>query len=87
MQTRNAHSEASWRIICSAVPKPPLGAADRCEDLRLYLEAVEGVQGMTALAPEVRALWRRLVAAEPNADLTRMYPFVKDGRFRGPGRS
>ena len=57
------------------------------KDLRLYLEAVAEVQGVTALAPEVRALWRRLVVAEPDADLTRMYPFVKEGRFREPGRS
>ena len=57
------------------------------KDLRLYLEAVEGVKGMPALAPEVHALWRRLEAAEPNADITRMYPFVREGRFREPGPS
>ena len=57
------------------------------KDLRLYLEAVEGVKGMPALAPEVHALWRRLEAAEPNADITRMYPFVREGRFRESGPS
>ena len=57
------------------------------KDLRLYLEAVEAVKGVTALAPAVRVLWRRLEAAEPDADLTRMYPFVKEGRCREPGPS
>ena len=57
------------------------------KDLRLYLEALEAAGGEQVLASPVHALWRRLEEAEANADITRVYPFVKEGRFRGSGGS
>jgi len=57
------------------------------KDLRLYLEALEAASGERVLAPSIHALWRRLEDAEPNADITRVYPFVKEGRFRGSASS
>ena len=49
------------------------------KDLRLYLEALEAAGGEAVLAPSIHAVWRRLEDAEPNADITRVYPFVKEG--------
>ena len=57
------------------------------KDLRLYLEALEASGGEEVLASSVHGLWRRLENAESNADITRIYPFVKEGRFRGSGIS
>ena len=57
------------------------------KDLRLYIEALEAEGGERVLAPSIHALWRRLEDAEPNADITRVYPFVREGRFRGRGSS
>ena len=53
------------------------------KDLRLYLEAREEAGGEAMLAPSVHEVWRRLEDAEPNADITRVYPFVNAGRWRG----
>ena len=52
------------------------------KDLRLYLEAREGAGGEAVLAPSIHEVWRRLEDTEPNADITRVYPFVKEGRWR-----
>ena len=49
------------------------------KDLRLYLEALDAAGGEAVLAPSIHELWRRLEASEPNADITRIYPFVKEG--------
>ena len=57
------------------------------KDLRLYLEALQAVGGEQILAPPVHEVWRRLEDAEANADITRIYPFVKEGRCRGDGSS
>ena len=53
------------------------------KDLRLYLEALQAAGGEAVLAPSIHEVWRRLEASETNADITRVYPFVKEGRWRG----
>ena len=53
------------------------------KDLRLYLEAREKAGGESVLAPSVHEVWRRLEECQSNADITRVYPFVKEGRWRG----
>ena len=53
------------------------------KDLRLYLEALQTAGGEEVLASSIHEVWRRLEDAEANADITRVYPFVKEGRFRG----
>ena len=55
------------------------------KDLRLYLEAVEAANGQRALAPKLQQMWRQLEEAEPNADITRIYPFIRDGGLREDG--
>ena len=57
------------------------------KDLRLYLEALEAAGGEHVLAPSVHEVWRRLEDTEANADITRIYPFVKEGRLRGSENS
>ena len=57
------------------------------KDLRLYLEAMDVAGGEQVLAPSVHALWRRLEDIEANADITRVYPFIKDGRHRNDASS
>ena len=52
------------------------------KDIRLYLEAVESTNAERALAPTTHNMWRQLEDSEPNADVTRMYPFLRDGGFR-----
>ena len=52
------------------------------KDLRLYLDAWEAAGGEGVLALPVHEVWRRLEKAEPNADITRVYPFVKEGLTR-----
>ena len=53
------------------------------KDLRLYLEARGAAGGEAVLAPAIHEVWQGLEAYEPNADITRVYPFVKAGRWRG----
>ena len=57
------------------------------KDLRLYLGALEAAGGEAVLAPSIHEVWRRLEASESNADITRVYPFVKEGRWRQGGSS
>ena len=52
------------------------------KDLRLYLDAWEAAGGEGVLALPVHEVWRRLEKAEPNADITRVYPFMKEGLTR-----
>ena len=51
------------------------------KDVRLYLEAVTAAGGERPISPAVHQVWRQLEDAEPNTDICRVYPFVKDGRF------
>ena len=49
------------------------------KDIRLYLAAVSAVDGEQTVAAKVHEMWRQLEDMEPNADVCRMYPFVRDG--------
>lgn len=46
------------------------------KDVGLYLDEVEAAGGPHALADTTVALWRAFAAAEPDADFTRIYPFI-----------
>ena len=48
------------------------------KDLGLYREAVGAVGASHPISPAVFDVWRRLEAHEPNADISRVYPFVRD---------
>ena len=48
------------------------------KDLGLYREAAEAIGASRPVSPAVSDLWRRLDAHEPNADISRVYPFVRD---------
>ena len=53
------------------------------KDLGLYREAVEAIGAADPVSPAVIDVWRHLEAHEPNADITRVYPFVRDS-LQGP---
>lgn len=46
------------------------------KDIRLYREAAGA--GPASVAAVVAALWERFAAAEPGADFTRIYPYLRD---------
>ena len=48
------------------------------KDLGLYRDAAEAISASRPVSPAVSDLWRRLEAHEPNADISRVYPFVRD---------
>ena len=48
------------------------------KDLGLYRDAAEAIGASRPVSPAVSDLWRRLEAHEPNADISRVYPFVRD---------
>ena len=48
------------------------------KDLRLYRDAAHATGASCPVSPAVFELWQRLEAYEPNADITRIYPFVGD---------
>ena len=47
------------------------------KDLGLYRDAVDANGGSCPISPAVFDIWQRLEAHEPNADITRIYPFVR----------
>ncbi len=47
------------------------------KDLRLYLAEVEAQGAPSVLGPVTATTWERFASAEPGADFTRIYPFVK----------
>jgi 3-hydroxyisobutyrate dehydrogenase len=53
--------------------------AHMTKDVRLYLEAVEGVETPRALAAAVVGLWQRFHEAHPDADFTYIYQYLEDG--------
>ncbi len=57
-------------------------AAMMAKDVRLYLEEVTNTGTAAELAKQVNALWSDLDQAEPGADFTRIYPFIKAGHRR-----
>ena len=52
------------------------------KDLGLYRDAAEAIGASRPVSPAVSDLWRRLEAHEPGADISRVYPFVRDGLQR-----
>ena len=48
------------------------------KDLGLYRDAAEAVGASRPVSPAVFEVWRRLEAHRPNADITCIYPFVRD---------
>ena len=48
------------------------------KDLGLYGDATDASGASRPVSPAVFDLWRRLEAHEPNADISRIYPFVRD---------
>ena len=48
------------------------------KDLGLYRDAADGIGACRPVSPAVFDVWRRLEAHEPNADITRVYTFVRD---------
>ncbi len=48
------------------------------KDLRLYLEAAAARRGAAGdIAPVTASVWERFAEAEPDADFTRIYPFLE----------
>ena len=48
------------------------------KDLGLYRDAADAIGAPRPVSPAVSELWRRLDAREPNADISRVYAFVRD---------
>ncbi len=48
------------------------------KDLGLYRDAADAIGAARPVSPAVSDVWRRLEAHEPNADITRIYTFVRD---------
>ena len=48
------------------------------KDLGLYRDAADGIGASLPISPAVFDVWRRLEAHEPDADITRVYTFVRD---------
>ncbi|MCB1003225.1 MAG: NAD-binding protein, partial [Acidimicrobiales bacterium] len=46
------------------------------KDVGLYLDEVEAAGGPHVLADTTVAVWRAFAAAEPDADFTRIFPFI-----------
>ncbi|MCP5153435.1 MAG: NAD(P)-dependent oxidoreductase [Ectothiorhodospiraceae bacterium] len=51
------------------------------KDVRLYREALAKAGGQGPVSRTVEAMWAAIEAAEPGTDITRLYPFVRDGRI------
>lgn len=51
-------------------------SAQFTKDLGLYRDAAIAIGATLPVSPSVSELWERLEAHEPNADITRVYPFV-----------
>ena len=52
------------------------------KDISLYREAVAAAGAPDPVSPAVAALWRNLNEADADSDFTRIYPFVRDAKFR-----
>ena len=48
------------------------------KDLGLYRDAAEAIGASRPVSQAVSDLWRHLETHEPNADISRVYPFVRD---------
>ena len=52
------------------------------KDLGFYRDAARAIGTARPVSPVVCDLWRRLESRDPGADITRIYPFVRDERGR-----
>ena len=52
------------------------------KDVGLYRDAADAIGVARPVSPAVLDLWRRLESAESGADITRIYPFVRDDAGR-----
>ncbi|MDH3315367.1 MAG: NAD(P)-dependent oxidoreductase [Gammaproteobacteria bacterium] len=52
------------------------------KDISLYRQAVTAAGAADPVSPAVAALWKKLNQADDNADFTRIYPFVRDKKYR-----
>ena len=50
------------------------------KDISLYVENVENAHSPATISRNLLGIWQRFAAAEPGADLTRIFPFVRDKR-------
>lgn len=55
-------------------------ASMMAKDVRLYLEEVSNAGTAADLAEQINRLWSDFDQAEPGADFTRIYPFIKAGQ-------
>jgi 3-hydroxyisobutyrate dehydrogenase len=52
------------------------------KDISLYREAVTAARAADPISPAVAELWRQLNEKDPGSDFTRIYPLVRDRRYR-----
>lgn len=52
----------------------------QAKDVRLYLEAARNAGIVDEIASATSAVWSKMEADMPGADITRMYPYTRDGR-------
>jgi 3-hydroxyisobutyrate dehydrogenase len=52
------------------------------KDISLYREAVTAAGAADPVSPAVAALWQRLNESDADSDFTRIYPFVRDRKYR-----
>lgn len=50
------------------------------KDITLYVENVASAGTVDTISSNLLGIWQRFAAAEPGADLTRIFPFVRDKR-------
>ena len=55
------------------------------KDLLLFEEAAKDAGDARPVSPAVVETWRQLEAAQPNCDMTNVYPFLRDRRFESSG--
>jgi 3-hydroxyisobutyrate dehydrogenase-like beta-hydroxyacid dehydrogenase len=52
----------------------------QAKDVRLYLEAARASGIVDDIASATSSVWSKMETAMPGADITRMYPYTRDGR-------
>ncbi len=52
------------------------------KDISLYREAVTAAGAADPVSPAVAALWQQLNETDADSDFTRIYPFVRDRKYR-----
>ena len=57
----------------------------QAKDVNLYLEAARQSGIVDDIASATASVWSKMQAAMPGADITRMYPYTRDGRRKSEG--